>query len=268
MELREVKAVVLKEIEYGESDKLLTLLTDEYGKMTVTAKGVSSFRNRHTNSAKVFAYSSLALKKTKKYFYISDSDLIEAFYEIRYDPVRFALASYLCDVADVLAAEESPDVQLLRLTLNSLYALSVKQKISVDTIKTAFEFRALCDGGYMPMLDRCAGCGEEAAGETVFIDVMNGALLCGKCGKALRQRDVAEDGTAVICPKITRSVLEALRYISLAPIERVFSFNLPEDDLELLNEFTETYLESHFERSLKSLDYYTNIKLDMAGIEY
>lgn len=266
MEVLSVRGLVVKEVLYGEADKILTLITAENGKMVVNSKGAASFRNKHTSSSMLFAYSNLEVKKTKKYFYISDSDLIESFYELWRDPTRFALGTYFCDIANVFSTEDVADEPLLRLTLNALYALATREELPVDAIKAAFEFRTMCEEGFLPMLGRCGMCDDIITSEPVFVDIMNGRILCGKCGRLFIQRDVTEDGTAVICPEITLPVLSALRYIIASPLKRLFSFRIAESDLKRLAMFTETYLESHLESSINSLSYYKSIREDMMGI--
>ena len=84
MEEIKTMGLVIREQTMGEADKLLTVLTPEHGKILVTGKGVQSLRSRHMTSAQLFSYSSFVFKKSKKYFYISDSDMEECFFNIRF----------------------------------------------------------------------------------------------------------------------------------------------------------------------------------------
>ena len=94
MERLTVKGLVLRETPVGDNDKLLTLLTAERGKMTVSGRGVRSLRNLHRASTQQVCYASFPLVKSKsKYPYISDSELIESFW-----PARRHSASCLCFV--------------------------------------------------------------------------------------------------------------------------------------------------------------------------
>ena len=68
MEELETKGLVISEVRTGEADKILTLLTAEHGKITVSGKGVASLKSRHMPATQLFSYSSFNLKKTKKYF--------------------------------------------------------------------------------------------------------------------------------------------------------------------------------------------------------
>lgn len=266
MEELKTTALVIDEKQIGEADKLLTLLTPEHGKILVSGKGVSSLRSKHMAASQLFCYSNFVLRKSKKYFYIADSDTEECFFSLRFDIEKVALAAYMCDVACDLALENVGDPELLRLMLNTLYALSNKKNLTKEQVKAAFEFKAAVISGFMPLLDGCASCGGEPSDDTIIFDVMNGSMRCGKCVNVLKKEGLDPDGTAEIYLKINRTVLSALRYISEAPLTKFLSFSVPEEDLEVLSRFAETYLISHLEHSFSSLKYYKDLKLN--GIKY
>lgn len=265
MEELKTMGLVIHETSLGEADKLLTVLTPEHGKILVTGKGVSSLKSRHMTSAQLFSYSYFVFKKSRKYFYISDSDMEECFFNIRYDVEKLSLAGYLCDIANDLALENVSDPELLRLMLNTLYALANK-KINIELLRAAFEFRAACQAGFMPELSECGICGGIIESEDTVFDVMNGHTRCSKCISVMKKEGLDPDGTAEINVKISSSVLAALRYIANAPLNKYLSFSLPDDEIEILSRFCETYLLSHLEHSFSSLKFYKNIRLN--GIQY
>ena len=68
MEELEVEGLVIRETQTGEADEILTILTADHGKITVSGKGVRSMRNKHAASVQLFSYSTLLLNKPKKYY--------------------------------------------------------------------------------------------------------------------------------------------------------------------------------------------------------
>ena len=256
----ETRGLVIREVQTSEADKLLTLLTPERGKVTVSGKGVSSLKSRHMAACQLFSYSDFILKKTKKYFYIAESETIECFFGIRYDIERLALATYICEVVDYLALEEVADDDLLRLTLNTLYALSEKKGIDLSIVKAAFEIRAAAVSGFSPDLHACGVCGKEELRLGTYLDVMNGRLLCSECSKefvsGLKETD---DGFSPIYLKLTPASLEAMKYAVYSPIQRYLSFTIPEEERANFGDACEKYLLSHIEHSFKSLEYYRNL---------
>lgn len=266
MEELKTAALVINERQLGEADKLLTMLTPHHGKLIVSGKGVSSLRSRHMAACQIFCYNDYVFRKTKKYYYISDSDTQDCFFDIRFDVLKVALATYMCDVACDLSLEGIEDEELFRLMLNSLYALSYKKKLSIEHIKSAFEFRAAAQSGFLPVLDHCGVCGRDSEEEFVVFDVMNGIYRCPRCTDLIEREGTDPDRTAGIYHKLNMTVLAALRFIATAPLTRFLSFSIPDEDEKSLGVFTESYLVSHLEHSFASLKYYKNIKL--GGIDY
>ena len=187
MDKQTVTGLVLRECAKGEADKLLTLLTAEHGKMTVLGKGVRSLKNKNMVTTQPYCYATFILSKSRSgIYYISDSDLTEAFFGLRGDLLTLALAAYVCEVAEACSVENSADVPLLRLTLNTLYALSQNKK-PVRQIKASFEMRCAAVCGFSPDVSGCASCGTA--------EPSRGAEHVRACQKlALRQN------CALFCP--------------------------------------------------------------------
>ncbi len=262
MEEIEVDGLVIKEVRTGESDKILNLLTPDRGKVSVKAKGVGSIKNKNAASTQLFSYSTFLLRKTGKYFYLAESYLINPFEGLRYDLERLALTAYLCDIASDLSLEDIPDPDLMSLTLNALYAIDKLQGIPLDKIKAAYELKAAVLGGFMPETDFCGICGCDLRDE-VFLDVMNGRMVCKKCRGRLDHDPefLADDHTAKIFIRVTPDVLSAIRFIIDATVKRYLSFTLDEVGLSLLAVICERYLLNHLEHGFTSLTYYQSIKI-------
>ena len=91
--------LVISERDLGENDKLLIILTERYGKVPVVAKGAKSVKNRHMPSSQLFAYASFGLRKRGNFYFITDSDLIESYYDIRSDIlkiIKLVFPIYFC----------------------------------------------------------------------------------------------------------------------------------------------------------------------------
>ncbi|MBQ4350841.1 MAG: DNA repair protein RecO [Clostridia bacterium] len=261
MEELEIDGLVVRETATGEADKLITLLTAERGRITVSGKGVSSMRSKYAASAQMFAYSTFLLRRRTKYWYIADAFFIDNFMELRYDVERLALANYLCDAACEFAQEEIENEPLMRLTLNALWAAANKKEIPLERIRAAFEFRLAVQEGFMPDLSGCGICGRDVSGEDSTLDVMNGRLLCKKCRTLLENDpEYLADETAKILIRVSPPVLAALRFIEEAPQKKFLSFALERPEQSLLNVVCERYLLNHIEHGFSSLEYYKKVR--------
>ena len=256
-----VDGLVVREIESGENDKRITLLTADRGKITVSAKGAKSLKSKYMNAIGLFTYGNYEITERSGFSWLGGASIIEPFYPIRDDIDRLALASYIVDVAGELSGAEEPAEDLLRLTLNTLYAIANDIKPH-SQIKAVYELRAMVMSGYMPMLEGCGLCGKDKSA-LMYLDIMNGMLKCEDCIKKLnsnREITVTEDGASVIIVPVNYSALSAARYIAEAPLAKVMSFNLEDEALRMLSKMSETYLLHHLEKSFSSLDFYKSVK--------
>ena len=76
MEELETDGLVVRETQTGTADKIITLLTPSYGRLSVSWKGASSLKKKYSASAQPFAYSTFQLRKKGDYYYIEFSKRI------------------------------------------------------------------------------------------------------------------------------------------------------------------------------------------------
>lgn len=246
------KGLVLREVNYKESDKILTVLTAEEGKLTVSARGC-----RKKGSAIAAASQLLVWSEFTMYEYQGRWAVKEAITERRFDAVRtdldkLSLASYFAEVTETLAEEGQAEPELLSLTLNSLHAL---EKLSLPTalIKTAFEWKAMALAGYEPMAEACAVCGCPEP-EEPRINLSAGVIHCAAC------REGAGDGISM---PLTNAALTALRHFIWGDPKKLFSVSIDQTSLRRLGDASEAYLMTQLERGFRTLDFYKSISMEI-----
>ena len=260
MDESRVTGLVVREVDVGDYDKLITLVTAQSGKVSVTAKGARSLKSKHLPTTELFAYGTYILKKYKQYWYLADSELTESFFGLRNDVSKLALAAYIADICAEMSVEDQPDEPILRLTLNALYALA-NDVSSEELIKAAFELKAMALGGFCPDLVACARCGKHENSD-MYLDIMNGTLVCPGCRGAYERKKIAEeeDAASNIYAHITPTVLQAMRHIAYADQKKLLAFTLDEDSLAGLSQACEKYLLNQMEHDFYSLDFYKSVK--------
>lgn len=240
--------IVLREIEYQDSDKLLTVLTQELGKRTFRARGVKSSRSRLKSACQLLAYSEFTVLETHDRYVITEAVTQEMFPELRQDIELLSLASYFVQLTDAVAQEGDEATELLSLLLNALYALA-KLKRPQTLVKAAFELRLACISGFLPDLRGCAVCGRE---DSDRFNITQGVLQCSNCQSA---------GLEGIRMPVSAGTLAAMRFIAAGDPKRLFSFRLSEQSLRELNDITESYLSMRLERGFYTLDLYKSLFL-------
>ena len=259
--LTAVRGLVIRTVNVGEKDKILTLFTEENGLMSVYASGSRVVKSKLLAAADLFCFADYVLYGKGERYSVREAELIESFYGLRTDLVKTALGNYVIDIARAVGTENQADVPFLRLVLNTLYAISLG-KHSLWHIKAAFEARAAAVLGFCPDLSACGICGEEIGGEELLLEVMDGNLICAKCKKEMQNSfmPVEEEGHRSVLCILTPGVLAAWHYVTECSLEKILSFRLENPtDKRLWIRSTEEFLLNHLDRGFISLDFYKQV---------
>lgn len=243
-----VKGIVLRAVDTKESDKILTILTPG-GKQPVVAKGARSRKSRVTACTQLLAYAEFTLSESRGWQYLSEGNTIELFDGVRKDVELLSLASYFAELTEAVALEDTESGEVLSLLLNALYALGTLKKPQA-LVKAAFELKLMSLIGFEPLADACAYCGSPEPEDPV-LDVREGVVCCGKCGRG-------ERGLAM---PLSSGALAALRHVLYGEAKRLYSFSLAAEDLKRLGDAGEAYVHATLERGFGTLDFYKGLRI-------
>jgi len=235
--------VVLRETPYKESSKILTVLTGNEGKLTVTAHGAVRRNSKLAAVTQLLAFSEMTLYSRRDRWMLTEARSVEQFIGLRDDITLLSLGAYFAELTEAVADEDSPSPELLPLCLNALYALAEKIR-PPEYVKPAFELRLMAATGFEPALGQCSACGNQEP-ERAYLDLSGGTVCCGDCG--------LPGGVA-----LSKGALSAARYIINCDAKKLFSFTLGNAALRELNAAAEGYLLTHLDRRFRTLDFYKN----------
>lgn len=244
---KSVKGVVLREVRYKEADKILTLYTDKEGKITASAHGAYSKRSMLASATQVLTCSDFELDYRNGRYTVKEAQIIEAFNNVKKDIADFSLGCYFAECIESFSMEDVQDERLLRLLLNSLFALD-NSLYPQKQIKAAFELKLASFIGYEPDLNACNVCGKISPEDIIFC-AAGGNICCSSCYKP----DMGERAL------ISADVLEAMRFIIKSGLKRFISFSLTEEKLNELFRVSESYLKYHSDRRINTLDYWKSL---------
>ena len=241
-----VSALVLRQRELAEADRILLLLSRERGKLSAVAKGVRRPRSKLAGGLQLFSHVRLLLAAGRSLDLITQCQPLESFLPLREDLDRFALASHLVELADISTEEGAPLPGLFDLLLNSLRALAASSV--PDLIARGFELKLMKLLGYAPELLACLSCGRKldltrASGKPARLSfsVSLGGLVCGRC----RSR-----ATALV--SLDAGALEAMRRLLRLSPQDTSALSLSAEIQQELEGTLRSYLEYRLERGLKS----------------
>jgi DNA repair protein RecO (recombination protein O) len=180
----EDEALVLGTLDYGDADRLVTLLTRSRGKLTAFAAGARKSRRRFAGALEPGTVVRARLvERHGSTVRLDGVDVLQAFPHIREDLARIARALYALELCRELLGDESPAPELFTLAVEWLGQLDAGQ--AGPTSVLAFELQALALAGLMPRFDRCALCGGPPGPDPRF-DVEHGGAVCADCAGRTR----------------------------------------------------------------------------------
>lgn len=227
--LIKTKGIVLSESNYSETDKILTILTYDLGKVSCIAKGARRNQSRFLASSQIFAFSDLILfRGNGELYHINSAELIDSFYSLRYNLDKLDTAMECVKFVKDNTYENQNTLNILKLIINTLYIISASEK-DLRQIKNVFYIKFLCMLGFTPQVKQCNNCGKKE-GLTAF-SAKNKAVLCDECR---RREDL----------NISVGARLALEYIVHSKLKDIFSFEVNEDVLKELDLIRKIYVET------------------------
>lgn len=183
-------AIVLRARIHGESDKIVTFLTRDWGKITGIAKGAKRSQRRFVNVLELFTNVQLRFRpiRAEELAFIFGCDLLRSFHAPSRDLQRYGFASYLTELIDVMVAGREAGQELYELLLQGLTVLEEQQELPLLFL-SAFELLLLVHTGYAPNIEGCQRCRQPipvtpsltAIVPPVMFSPSLGGLICVRC---------------------------------------------------------------------------------------
>jgi len=235
-------AVVLRTVDYGESDRVVTLLSRERGKVSAFARGARAARRRGGGALEPFTLvaAEVRSRSASELLGLESAAVLQGHGGIRGDLARIACAAYAAEVARELVRDHEPHDDLYQLLVE--YLGLIDRAPARPAALRAFELGALAAAGLAPRLDACARCGGELdrSARAVRFDPDQGGLLCAGCGAA------APPGA----PLLSRAGADALARLQAGGLAAASAEPLPSPAGRELREALGAFLAHHLGKTL------------------
>lgn len=234
---------MLRRLDYGEADRILTLLTRSHGKLRAIAKGVRRPRSRAAAHLDLFVHSRMLLARGRNLDVVAQCERLHDAGHIAGDLIRTAYASLVAEVVDKVLEERHPVADVFELVADSLQRLD---RPDGDPRVEAgyFLMRMLNLLGYAPQLQQCVHCEQGLPEAPARFSPLLGGILCPACNRF----DAGASPISVNALKVLR--------VMAAEDEALFArLRLSGDVLRELELALEQQLEYHLDRRLKSLEF-------------
>ncbi len=182
---RTTMAVVLNSFDYGESDRIIALYTEDYGKVKGIAKGARRSRRRFVNNLEPLSHIRVTFfqKETSELVRIEEAKLIDGFLALRADIEGLTQGCYLLELVSEMTREGQRNPRVYTLLVDFLRMMERAGKDS--PLKLFFGIRLLRLLGLMPHLTGCVLCRKEPSvpgtGGNVYFSSAKGGMVCDGC---------------------------------------------------------------------------------------
>ena len=252
MSLDKASAIILHSRKHGETSKILSLFTRQFGKLSLMAKGSRSIKSRHLGALEPYNHISLVFyrKESRDIQYLREVDIIDSFPGVHQQLGKMVLAAIACEIVEKTEALGHVNPELFRLLLDVLRALETATSGQKNIIR-AFLLKFFRLYGLAPELRQCAKCGREDAGERLYFSFSDGVFSCDFCG--------AIDGPVFEMSTLT---MQYLRWFDRSPLSRASEAKVTKNIGQIIDNFLLTYLRYQIEglKTLKSIQHLAQLQ--------
>ena len=233
--------VVVRTHKLGESDRIITIITQDSGKVKAVAKGVRKSGSRFGSRLEPMSHVQLQLYRGRELDIVNQVELVETATAIRAD----LDLTTMCEIVDQLSHDRAPAPQLYRMLVGALRQLELRRNALV---LPALQLRLLETEGVGPVVEQCVACGTRS--DLVAFDVRAGGVQCQACRRG-----------AAVSP----AVLALLQAVLGGRVAHVLA--TPQEDRVAVEQFVRlarALMEHHLERRIKSSSLFVAQQSDRA----
>lgn len=190
------EALIIKRINLGEADKILTIFTPNFGKLRVVAKGVRKVTSRLAGHVELFTRSQMLLARGRNLDIVTQSETVDAYRPLHEDLSRIARASYTAEMLDKLTPDALEIYPAYKLTVETLQLICTDP--DPDRVLRWFELQLLGYLGYAPELAKCVECRNDLAPVVNAFSPALGGVVCASCRRIGVGKDLSVNALKVL----------------------------------------------------------------------
>ncbi|UII54911.1 DNA repair protein RecO [Cytobacillus spongiae] len=235
--LQKCEGIVIRTIDYGETNKVVTLYTREFGKIGVMARGAKKPNSRLSAVTQLFTYGYFLFQKSSGLGSLQQGDIISSWRSIREDIFITAYSSYVVDLTDKVTDDRKPNPFLFELLYQTLNFMN--EGYEPQIISHIYEMKMLNPLGLYPVLNQCAACG--SADGTFSFSIREGGFICHRC--------LDKDPYHL---KISPATVKLLRLFYYLDLSRLGEISVKDQTKAELNKVISTYYDEYSGLNLKT----------------
>lgn len=236
------EGIILREQPYGETSKILQVLTKEYGLIGIMAKGVRSIKSSNRSASVKLTYGKFHIYyKKDKLSTLKSVDVINPLKTIKTDLTRISYATFLLELTEQVVRQTNEE-GIFDILLQALLRIDEGQDSQV--IINIVELKYLAYLGVMPILDCCSICGSRTS--IVTLSASSGGYVCKNCHTNQ--------------PLVSEKSIKLIRLFNYVDLEKVTKTDVSDEVKKQINLFLDEYYELYTGLYLKSKSFLKNLK--------
>jgi len=242
-------AIILKRRDFGEADRMLTILTPRHGKVDVLAKGARKLTSPKTGHVELFTRADMLIHTGRDFGLVAQAEMTAPHVPLREDLTRGAYAAYIAELLDRFTSDTAEDDTSLLYALADETLARISEDSDPRLAVRYFEVRLLDLVGFRPELNLCIIGREQIQPTDQFFSYAQGGVIC--------PQHAGRSQSSVPIPMMT---LKLLRHMQRSPYHHVKSLDIPpalHDDAERILLGYITFL---LERRLQSVDFIRRVR--------
>lgn len=242
--IKKIEGIIISEVDYKESSKIINILTPELGIIGLIARGTKKIKSNLSGVTSKLTYGYFHINyKENKLSNLIEVDIINSFKNIRTNLDKISYATYLLELSS-LAYKHEENKEIYNLLIASLK--KIEEDFDPQVITNILELKLLEYLGIKPIIDSCVNCGTKD--NIVTISSYKGGYLCKNCAKNE--------------PIVNIKTIKLLRMFYYVDIDKISKINISDNIKLELNRFIDDYYDRYSGLYLKSKTFLKKLNID------
>lgn len=244
--LKQLEGIVLKTQDYGETHKLITVFTKQFGKLTAISRGANKPKSKLSAVSQAFIQGDFLIYVSKGLSTIQQGQIIQSFRHIREDIEKTAYAAYMIELTDKTLESKDPIPNIYQQLLHTMEWINEEQTYMIPLMM--YELKLYQLGGFAPVIDHCVNC--HKTNYPFTFSILEGGLLCERC-KELDHRAIS----------LSNAIAKLLPILQGVGLEKVGNISVKKDNIKLLRKILDHYYDQYGGYTLKSRKFLSQLNL-------
>ena len=233
--------IILKMKDLGESDRFITVYTQDRGKLTCIGKNIRTLKSRRSTQIELLNRVQLQLWESRHHYYLTECKAEERFSEMKQTLPNLSSATFVVEVTERLTPEGESIEDLFKL-LNETLNLMEFYPQKHDLLRETYLLKLMNLLGTVTSFRECSLCRQNLPEKEAYLDPEHSTLYCARCRKTI----------PYTLENVPLQTLKLIHFILKNPMHAVLQLKITPDHLETLRQWGRFFLRQTLQYPLKS----------------